>query len=81
MAEIKETKGWRVNGFLMLLLTLALMVFTVILVKDMIIAEDASLIWMAVFLLFAIGVAFSGFFVVQPNAARVLVFFGRYVGS
>ncbi len=81
MAEIREYKAWRVNGFLMLLLTLAVLFFAVVLVKDMIIAEDASLVWMAIFLFAVVSVSFAGFFVVHPNESRVLVFFGRYVGS
>jgi len=81
MAEIREYKAWRVNGFLMLLLTLAVLFFAVVLVKDMIIAEDASLVWMAVFLFSVVSVSFTKIFVVHPNESRVLVFFGRYVGS
>ncbi len=81
MAEIKEFKAWRVNGFLMLLLTIAVILFTVILVRDMILAEDVTLLWMVVVLFVLIALALSGFFVVHPNEARVIVFFGRYVGT
>lgn len=81
MAEIKEFKAWRVNGFLMLLLTIAVILFTVILVRDMILAEDVTLLWMVVALFVLIALALSGFFVVHPNEARVIVFFGRYVGT
>jgi regulator of protease activity HflC (stomatin/prohibitin superfamily) len=65
----------------MLFAALALLFFTVILVKDMILAEDASLVWMSVVLMTLVSLTFAGFFVVQPNEARVVVFFGRYVGT
>jgi regulator of protease activity HflC (stomatin/prohibitin superfamily) len=81
MAEIKEFKAWRVNGFLMLLLTVVVILFTVILVRDMILAEDVTLLWMVVVLFVLIALGLSGFFVVHPNEARVIVFFGRYVGT
>jgi regulator of protease activity HflC (stomatin/prohibitin superfamily) len=81
MAEIKEFKAWRVNGFLMLLLTLAVIFFTVVLVKDMILAEDVTLLWMVIVLFVLIALTLSGFFVVHPNEARVVVFVGRYVGT
>ncbi len=81
MAEIKEFKAWRVNGFLMLLLTIAVIFFTVILVRDMILAEDVTLLWMVIVLFVLIALGLSGFFVVHPNEARVIVFFGRYVGT
>jgi regulator of protease activity HflC (stomatin/prohibitin superfamily) len=81
MDEIREFKAWRLNGFFMLLLTLALILFTGILIKDMIIAEDASLVWMLGVLTTLIALLLAGLFVVQPNEARVIVFFGRYVGT
>jgi hypothetical protein len=81
MAEIKEFKAWRVNGFLMLLLTVAVILFTVILVRDMILAEDVTFLWMLIVLFVLIALGLSGFFVVHPNEARVIVFFGRYVGT
>jgi len=81
MADIKEFKAWRVNGFLMLILTIAVILFTVILIRDMILAEDVTLLWMVISLFVLIALGLSGFFVVHPNEARVIVFFGRYAGS
>lgn len=81
MAEIMEKKAWRVSGFLMLIVTLALIFFTVILMRDMIIAEDVTLLWVVLVFLVLIGLSFSGYLVVHPNEARVIVFFGRYIGS
>lgn len=81
MAEIKEFKAWRINGFLMLVLTIAVTLFTVILVRDMILVKDVTLLWMVIVLFVLIAMGLSGFFVVHPNEARVIVFFGRYVGT
>jgi regulator of protease activity HflC (stomatin/prohibitin superfamily) len=35
----------------------------------------------AIIVIVVAGVAFGGFFVVQPNEGRVLILFGRYIGS
>lgn len=81
MAQVQELKAWRVNGFLALLMELLLIVSGVILFRGMIIEPEPITALLFCGVVFVFGMAISGFFVVQPNAARVLVFFGRYVGS
>jgi regulator of protease activity HflC (stomatin/prohibitin superfamily) len=44
-------------------------------------SHSAALTVVAIVLLVLLGPLFGGFFVVQPNEGRVLVFFGRYVGT
>src|ERR1700751_1668449 len=44
------------------------------------VAGGAALV-VGVILLVIFGFAFGGLFVVQPNEARVLVLFGRYIGT
>lgn len=73
MKRIEEKQAWKANGFLMILLVLGLVLGGVILLAN----ENgvgAALIVLAVLLL-------PGFVIVQPNEARVLIFFGSYIGN
>jgi regulator of protease activity HflC (stomatin/prohibitin superfamily) len=81
MNSIAEAKGWRTNGFLGLLVFLAILFGEVMLVRDMVMTLEIGMLWIAIIGFLVISVFPSGFFVVQPNEARVLVFFGRYVGT
>jgi regulator of protease activity HflC (stomatin/prohibitin superfamily) len=47
----------------------------------MVMTLEIGMLWIAIIGFLVISVFPSGFFVVQPNEARVLVFFGRYVGT
>lgn len=82
MNQISEKETWRVSGFLMFLVELVLLglfVYLVVAFAHDIDGGGAIAVGILCFLLFVLGV--NGFFVVQPNEARVLVFFGTYVGS
>lgn len=71
---MQEKLAWRMNGFLALILALALLV---------------AATWFFVIQSFVLGtllmlvslLSFSGITVVQPNQAKVVVFFGKYLGS
>ena len=43
--------------------------------------KNGGLIAFAIIVIVIAGFSFGGFFVVQPNQARVLILFGRYIGS
>ena len=81
MTETRESRPWRMNGFLFAVLHLA---FGWALVRPWIALQteysvaDAFLVG-AGGLLFA--VLWSGYLILQPNEAKALVFFGRYVGT
>jgi regulator of protease activity HflC (stomatin/prohibitin superfamily) len=86
MNDIVETRIWRISGFLALLLDLALLALSVVLFVETVPVMDAAkaatasfFIAMALFMLAC--VCMGGFFIVQPNEAKVLTFFGRYAGS
>ncbi len=81
MQPISERKAWRVNGFLMIAIFLVIALVEVLLVRDAVIAREPSLLWVIipVFIIFALIP--SGFYLVQPNEARVLIVFGKYTGS
>jgi regulator of protease activity HflC (stomatin/prohibitin superfamily) len=59
----------------LLLATSALLIYTTA-------AEKALwILWIAIPLLLLTGIFSAGFLIVQPNEARVLVLFGKYIGS
>lgn len=71
---IQERSAWKVNGFLMLGVDLVAILLGVLLL-----ASPGALL--GIVLLIAAAVVSLGFVIVQPNEARVLIFFGKYTGS
>jgi len=79
---MRERKAWKVNGFLTLFVAFALLVGSIfVLVSN---APDeptpASVAGFAVMLIGSI-ILFSSLVIVHPNEAKVVTFFGRYVGT
>lgn len=70
---MKEQKAWAMNGFLALILVIALLVSGVMLLTKI-------NLWGILPLVLAI-ILLSGIQVVQPNKAFVVVFFGSYIGT
>lgn len=75
MDQIQETRAFSLPGFAMLLVELVLIV-----VGFQTASSAASPLLFVISLVIVMVVA-GGFFVVQPNEARAVVFFGRYAGS
>ncbi len=80
-------KGMTLNGFLMLTLSLLLLPFSLAAVIEGGIRLDADqcsgawLMLLGVLLLVAFIVMLCGFIRVEPNEARVMMFFGKYKGT
>jgi regulator of protease activity HflC (stomatin/prohibitin superfamily) len=81
MDTIKEKNAWKLNGFAALLTQLGLLVLVFWMVRTGIVERDVPTLLWTILPLLVSGLAWSGFFVVQPNESRVLVFFGTYSGS
>lgn len=81
MERITEKKGAKISGYIMLVVVIALTLFNFYWLIQMIRQEDPTMLWVFIPLLIVNAISFGGFFVVQPNEARVLVLFGKYVGS
>jgi len=84
MEPIRETKAWYMNGFIMLFVQIALHVLVIWLFVPSVRDQDFTWpgrFWYSIILAVVGSLLWSGFFVVQPNTARVVVYFGRYVGS
>jgi len=69
-----EKKAWAVNGYLALILMLALLIGGIALVVQEKLAVGIPLIILSLFLA-------TGIIVVQPNKSYTLVFFGSYLGT
>lgn len=72
-----EQKAWKMNGFIALLVVLVLGALSTYFFLPL----GSMNITLAVILMLAALVMVSGFTVVQPNQAAVIIFFGSYVGS
>jgi len=84
MDAICEQPAWRANGFLLLLINLVFFFWSVLGIITAARLDDTSPVGPLGFGIVGMIVASimtGGFFVVHPNESRVLIFFGRYVGS
>lgn len=69
-----EYKSWKINGFLALLVMIALTAWS----AKLIISHNIVL---SSFVILAVVLLASGLTVVQPNQAKAITFFGLYMGS
>jgi regulator of protease activity HflC (stomatin/prohibitin superfamily) len=85
MQNVEENRMWRVNGFAALLAVLGAMAFMVywfVLLVPIVDASGPNLeFWLLIALFTLDCMMMGGFFVVQPNEAKVFTFFGSYKGS
>ena len=81
MEKIQEFRSWRMNGFASLFLEILMIAGLVLLIREMMWERELAFLWAIIPLFLALIVGSGGFLIVQPNEARVLVFFGRYAGS
>ncbi len=75
----EQRAGWVIPGLPTFIAVLAAMALGIVIVVTA--GKDAGVIAFGVIIISVAGTLFGGFFVVQPNEARVLVLFGRYIGS
>ena len=80
-----EYTGWKINGFVALILILVAIVGGVFMIVKGAEAETADvglpLVLGGVFVLLLALISCKGFMLLEPNEARVLTFFGEYRGS
>ena len=76
-----EFKGFTLNGFAMLFAVLTAIVVSCLLIAFGIEYEDAWMIAPGCVLLTAAVVTICGFIMIEPNEARVMIFFGKYKGT
>lgn len=79
---MSEKKAVKINGYLGILIIAALLLIGILIIVQMANGQFTLLgIILAVLCILAAAVLSTGIMVVQPNQAKALVFFGRYVGS
>ncbi len=80
-----EYKGWKANGFLALFLILALLGVSIWAIVAGVNAQTAQMGYMliggGIFGILLMFIALFGFILLEPNEARVLLFFGEYRGN
>lgn len=76
-----DFKGFTLNGFVMLFAIVAALVISGLLLGFGIEYENAFKIVTGFVLLLAAIVAMCGFIMIEPNEARVMLFFGKYHGT
>jgi len=81
MDKISEKQANKTNGFLMLFVLLILIALEIYLFVGILQTRDTQILWFFIPLILIIILVLSGFIVVQPNESRVLIFFGKYIGT
>ncbi len=81
MHTVVESNVRKVNGYVAVLVVIALIGMILLFLLGMIRTEEPGYLWLIIPLFAAVVISMSGFLVVQPNEARVLVLFGKYIGS
>ena len=79
-----EYTGWKINGFVALVLILAAMAAGVVMIvkgAEAPVMPGAILVAGGIVVLLLALIACKGFLLLEPNEARVLTFFGKYRGS
>ncbi len=81
MEAIREYKAWKSNGFIGLFVFLAFIAAEVFFFRALVLSKNPAWLWAVIPMFFLIIFMPAMFVVVQPNEARVLIFFGKYAGS
>ncbi|MBI3005799.1 MAG: SPFH domain-containing protein [Ignavibacteriales bacterium] len=81
MQTIVEAHAKRISGYFALFIEFLLLVANAWLIYYMASNRELVWLWVEIPLFILTIVCMVGFFVVQPNEARVLVLFGKYIGS
>ena len=80
---MKDIRAWHVNGFFALLACLASLAGSIalLIVGGNKPAPSGGMITLGILLILLFFVAITSMTIVQPNQAKVITFFGRYIGT
>ncbi|HEY5132184.1 MAG TPA: SPFH domain-containing protein [Candidatus Krumholzibacteriaceae bacterium] len=81
MQTVTETRAARMSGFVALFLSIVFIAIDIYVFRAGILANNVGVLWFFCPFTLFIVMWIAGFTVVQPNEARVLVLFGKYIGS
>jgi regulator of protease activity HflC (stomatin/prohibitin superfamily) len=75
----EQRPAWVIPGLPVMVGALALMALAI--VATIVAGHNSALRVIGIIVIAVVAVSYGGLFVVQPNEARVLILFGRYIGS
>jgi regulator of protease activity HflC (stomatin/prohibitin superfamily) len=81
MEKIVEKTANKLNGFLMLFILITLIALSIYLIYLGITIGDTGILWFFIPLVIMLILVSSGFIIIQPNDSRVLILFGKYIGT
>jgi regulator of protease activity HflC (stomatin/prohibitin superfamily) len=81
MQSVKEYEATRISGLVILALVVLVIAVAIVLFYHAVSTDAPALLLLIVPLIIADVILLRGFYVVQPNQARVLVLLGQYRGS
>jgi regulator of protease activity HflC (stomatin/prohibitin superfamily) len=81
MEAITEKSANKMNGFVAVVLVLVMIIIDIFILRSGIIADEPQILWIFIPVTFLIFLSSGGFLIVQPNDSRVLVLFGKYLGT
>ncbi len=81
METISEKNARKLSGYLMLFIVLFILLVNVFLIYIGASTEDTSLLWLIIPLFVLDFFLLIGLFIVHPNDSRVLILFGKYIGT
>jgi len=81
MENIIEKPANKLNGYLMLFLTLALIAIDIYLLVLGVQTNNSQILWVFIPLLIICILLPTGLMIVQPNDSRVVILFGKYIGT
>lgn len=81
MNTVVETSAKRINGYFALFIEFVLLGVNAYLIYYTAENRELGVLWGEIPLFIVTMILPAGFFVVQPNEARVLVLFGKYIGT
>jgi regulator of protease activity HflC (stomatin/prohibitin superfamily) len=81
MQTITESSASRMNGFFALLILFIMIGTEALLLFLMASQENPAYLWLFLPLMIVLGIFAGGFMIVQPNESRVLILFGKYIGT
>jgi len=81
MQNLIETTAKRMNGYVAVFFFTILLAANAWLIYYMAINEEVAYLWAEIPLFLVTLIFLFGFIIVQPNEAKVLILFGKYIGS
>lgn len=81
MKTLTEKPAKRINGYIVLFIFFIFLAVNIYLTYGMISNKEITYLIHEIILFIITVILIFGFFIVQPNEARVLILFGKYIGS